>query len=283
MQIRVEHLPGSSLSEDCIFGDGTVTIGRAEGCSLRFDPYTDVKVSGRHAEIRVDSAGVTFTDLGSTNGSHINGTKVSGPQHLNSGDLIQLGSSGPQFRVHITPGPPAQPESEPPTDPWKEVRDDQRSTQPSPPPMPSQHAVMPPPPSPYAPPPTLAPQGTPGVLLNKDRTIIDLPLPQPLGPLVQNWAVANGFKLKSQDQLSSVYGRGGFWTAPIRVAVAQRGRKVHIEAWIAPNIVARMFSLFIVPKEMGIHSGGLIGVLPRKQARKKVNDLLMRLAGPQIT
>ena len=60
---------------------GVFTVGRRPGNSLQ---VTDGSVSGKHAEILVDAAGVAIRDLGSTNGTLVGGQKVTeaGLQHL---------------------------------------------------------------------------------------------------------------------------------------------------------------------------------------------------------
>lgn len=51
-------------------------------------------VSRNHAEVSISGTGVILRDLGSTNGTHVNGVDVSGTRHLlRHGDEIRLGSS----------------------------------------------------------------------------------------------------------------------------------------------------------------------------------------------
>lgn len=50
----------------------------------------DHEVSRRHAEIRTDPEGFLLVDLGSSNGTYVNGRRVT-RQHLVSGDRVQLG------------------------------------------------------------------------------------------------------------------------------------------------------------------------------------------------
>jgi len=58
--------------------------------------------------------------------------------------------------------------------------------------------------------------------------------------------------------------------------------KVTVQAWARGTFIARLFSLFILPAEMGIASGGFRGALPRKMMRGHVNELLAQLGGPPI-
>jgi pSer/pThr/pTyr-binding forkhead associated (FHA) protein len=63
------------------------SIGRAATNEIFLD---DVTVSRKHAEISVEGKSFHFKDLGSLNGSYINGAQ-SPVHHLQSGDEIQIG------------------------------------------------------------------------------------------------------------------------------------------------------------------------------------------------
>src|SRR5205807_7919781 len=54
-------------------GDGPVTIGRHPECDVVLD---DTNVSRRHAEVRRQGDAYVLVDLGSTNGSKVNGARV---------------------------------------------------------------------------------------------------------------------------------------------------------------------------------------------------------------
>ncbi len=55
-----------------------------------------------------------------------------------------------------------------------------------------------------------------------------------------------------------------------------------LSRWICNCPFVRAFSLFILPAEMEIRSGGLRGVAPRVIARKAVNKLLDALGQEKI-
>jgi DNA-binding NtrC family response regulator len=86
--LRYEQLVGGSSSSRLLFHEcNCVEIGRAE---------TDRWASARHAEIArqgVDAHSPvdTIRDVGSRNGTFVNGTRLSGPQRLADGDLIEIG------------------------------------------------------------------------------------------------------------------------------------------------------------------------------------------------
>jgi hypothetical protein len=70
-------------------GEDPVTIGRLPECDV---VLADTKVSRRHAEVRRDGYGATVIDLGSTNGTLVNGSGVK-ERPLNDGDQITVGST----------------------------------------------------------------------------------------------------------------------------------------------------------------------------------------------
>lgn len=74
---------------------GSTVIGRGDQANLRLP---DVGISRRHARIDFDGAQVVLTDLGSTNGTMVNGQRVSAVA-MNPGDMIQLGTTTLTFRV----------------------------------------------------------------------------------------------------------------------------------------------------------------------------------------
>jgi Protein of unknown function (DUF3662)/Inner membrane component of T3SS, cytoplasmic domain len=74
---------------------GSTVIGRGDQATLRLP---DVGISRRHARIDYDGTQVVLTDLGSTNGSMVNGQRVSAVA-LNPGDMVQIGTTTLTFRV----------------------------------------------------------------------------------------------------------------------------------------------------------------------------------------
>lgn len=66
-------------------------IGRGEGCQLR--PNSD-QISREHAMFEVTSDSVFLQDLGSRNGTELNGKKLNAhdPSRLKNGDLVKVGS-----------------------------------------------------------------------------------------------------------------------------------------------------------------------------------------------
>ena len=67
-----------------------VSIGRASECTL---PIKDRYLSRRHAEIVPDGTGWILKDLGSANGTYLNGARVDGEVPLAPGDRIRMGDT----------------------------------------------------------------------------------------------------------------------------------------------------------------------------------------------
>ncbi len=74
---------------------GTQVVGRVAGVELQVE---DDSVSRRHAELEVSPSGaVVVRDLGSANGTHVNGERIDGEVTLSPGDLVSFGSTDFQF------------------------------------------------------------------------------------------------------------------------------------------------------------------------------------------
>ncbi len=74
---------------------GSTTMGRGEQATMRLP---DVGISRRHARLDFDGSQVVLTDLGSTNGTLVNGQRITAVA-LNPGDVIQIGTTTLTFRV----------------------------------------------------------------------------------------------------------------------------------------------------------------------------------------
>jgi len=81
--------------ERCPLGPYVATIGRLPECELTVN---DANVSRRHAEVRPIGAGYVVADLGSTNGTRVNGVVIN--EHtLVDGDVITVGGSRIRFEA----------------------------------------------------------------------------------------------------------------------------------------------------------------------------------------
>ncbi len=88
MWISIEPRDGPARVVEA--GDGVV-IGRRAECDLVLD---DSQVSGRHAEIQATGdGGLVLRDLGSTNGTRVDGVRLEGPGTLRGGEEIRIGET----------------------------------------------------------------------------------------------------------------------------------------------------------------------------------------------
>jgi hypothetical protein len=102
--ISVEVLEGEEVPSDwLVLPDGTrigildepVTIGRLPECEVQL---ADANVSRRHAQLRRQGDAVYVIDLGSTNGTKVNGVAVR--QHrLAAGDVVTVGMTSLHFEA----------------------------------------------------------------------------------------------------------------------------------------------------------------------------------------
>jgi hypothetical protein len=76
-------------------GEAAVCIGRMPECDINL---SDANVSRKHAEIRRQGTGFVVVDLGSTNGTKVNGANVK-ERLLNNGDEITVGATKLRFEA----------------------------------------------------------------------------------------------------------------------------------------------------------------------------------------
>jgi len=89
--------------------EGDRTIGR-EGADITLD---DDQVSRTHARVTVTGATVAIEDLGSTNGTFVNGTRIEAATTLAPGDTVRIGTTTFALEAEAEPEPapePAMPE-----------------------------------------------------------------------------------------------------------------------------------------------------------------------------
>ena len=89
--ILISHPRGLLLGNRYRFRPGTsVVLGRGEGSDLVIPDATSL--SRRHATLTYRKESVVLEDLGSTNGTFVNGVLIEEPTLLKSGDRFQVGS-----------------------------------------------------------------------------------------------------------------------------------------------------------------------------------------------
>ena len=82
--------------ERIVLETDSLKIGRQATCRIVFN---DSNVSREHAQMRRTADGWKLLDLGSTNGTKINGVKITEEQLLVNGDELSFGTSSAKFEI----------------------------------------------------------------------------------------------------------------------------------------------------------------------------------------
>jgi DNA-binding winged helix-turn-helix (wHTH) protein len=90
------HCRVSWGDREVALGDGENVLGREPTVAVWIDLNS---VSRRHAKIVVSDGAATIEDLGSRNGTWVNGKRLDGPTRLANGDKIKIGSASLVFRA----------------------------------------------------------------------------------------------------------------------------------------------------------------------------------------
>lgn len=97
MRLRV-HLPEKTF--DWESSVALFRVGRAGSCALRFEGEAAKYASWEHAEFKVDEQGGAYvTDLGSSNGTYVDGLRIAEARPLWIGAVVQIGGKGPKLEV----------------------------------------------------------------------------------------------------------------------------------------------------------------------------------------
>jgi len=88
---RFEVVAGRAIGMSILLDDELLIGRHADGAGRLAD---DEEISRSHARLSLDRSGFcAIEDLGSTNGTFVNGLRITGPQTLSVGDTIELGGT----------------------------------------------------------------------------------------------------------------------------------------------------------------------------------------------
>ena len=87
-QLAIAALMSSTGTRTPLYAD-VCTLGRATENTISLP---DAQASRRHAEIRYENGRHVLVDMNSTNGTTVNGSRISGPRVLTHGDVIAIGA-----------------------------------------------------------------------------------------------------------------------------------------------------------------------------------------------
>ncbi len=88
VNLRMKVVRGKPNGHVLTFPAGEFLIGRGPECDIR--PNSDL-VSRQHCPLQIREQDVVLRDLGSRNGTLVNGRRVIGEVPLNAGDSVQIG------------------------------------------------------------------------------------------------------------------------------------------------------------------------------------------------
>jgi len=104
LSARFKEGPGGTAGGSLVLPDGSriqlvgnpVTIGRATDVEIHLN---ETSVSRRHAQVRPSDGGWVVADLGSTNGTRVNGAMIAKERKLNPDDAISVGDTVIRFEA----------------------------------------------------------------------------------------------------------------------------------------------------------------------------------------
>ena len=96
MDYQLVVIRGRSTTQTVKLSNGVTIVGRQDGCQLRI---SSTQVSRRHCQLFEQKGQLLVKDLGSANGTFVNGRKINEPQPLKAGDELAVGQV--KFRIEV--------------------------------------------------------------------------------------------------------------------------------------------------------------------------------------
>lgn len=103
MKIVVDHIAGSRRGQRQEFEPvERLRFGRHPENEVAFDAHGDLDASSRHAELRRSGDEYVLRDVGSSNGTYVNGDSAT-EATIRAGQsiLVEFGEGGPRVRIFI--------------------------------------------------------------------------------------------------------------------------------------------------------------------------------------
>ncbi len=103
MKPQLKVLSGFNAGAIAVFSKPYIAIGRHPASDLPFDADKELNVSSRHAALLKQGERWYLRDLGSRNGTLVNGHKITKDVKLDDTDQIRLGANGPTVEFRLVP------------------------------------------------------------------------------------------------------------------------------------------------------------------------------------
>ncbi|MFP6674559.1 MAG: FHA domain-containing protein [Pirellulaceae bacterium] len=110
MRAKLKVLNGKSAGREVNVPETGMLIGRSEECHLR--PKSDA-VSRCHCEISVGDDRLVIRDLGSKNGTYVNGSRIESDTKISSGDQLLIGKLELEVIIKVAEPQPERTQDEP--------------------------------------------------------------------------------------------------------------------------------------------------------------------------
>ncbi len=103
MRVVIDHVAGARRGQrQELPADARVRFGRHPDCEVSFDPHRDIDASSRHAELRTVATGWVLVDIGSSNGTYVDGKRVTETQVTQNAPIhVEFGPGGPRIRLFV--------------------------------------------------------------------------------------------------------------------------------------------------------------------------------------
>jgi S1-C subfamily serine protease len=99
MKLRLQIRQSADKSYSWESGGPAFRIGRDPACELAMKGDGCQSVSWNHARVELTPQGAYVSDLGSSNGTYVNGQRIAARTALHPGDVIELGRTGPKLQI----------------------------------------------------------------------------------------------------------------------------------------------------------------------------------------
>jgi FHA domain len=96
-RLVVVKSPALDEEDEFVLDSSGITIGRSAQNDIALDE--DEFASAAHARVEPRRDGVWLEDIGSTNGTFVNGARLSRPRKLVPGDLVRVGETDMRFEA----------------------------------------------------------------------------------------------------------------------------------------------------------------------------------------
>jgi pSer/pThr/pTyr-binding forkhead associated (FHA) protein len=103
VKIVIDHVSGSRRGQrQELPATGKVRFGRHPDCEVSFDAHRDIDASSRHAELRRVADGWVLVDVGSSNGTFVDGRRATEAAiDIGAPVMVEFGAGGPRLRLFL--------------------------------------------------------------------------------------------------------------------------------------------------------------------------------------